>query len=486
MKTPENLVKAVKCLNPRAALLLDTNTIMDYPWLKSYEFAAPGLFLLVVPEVVYSEVMGIAKRKETDQNKRQRAWRTIEAMDQMLGHRVKNGIELANGHWVITVETPARSRFDEMSIEEHLVWKNLGEVDAALLRLASACAEDIPDTRTVLVTKDKDLTRVAGAKGVLTCRLPDLSSTKELEALLPDVRPSEVASIDDITSALDPMKKRPVKIAMTLEGVESGEEYMNARGVGRLAYDGAAYPLRWEYRYKDAEKLDASSLFEMIGKTGDMPIERLDFMGENVEGIPESVRLFACSMLKEAGWADTWTHVQAGLLARASTEKYLRFVWPDGNYSLQSPIARVRIAFAYMEAIHWGFYCCRKNRKLEWAYQSDGQDDGTVDLLEDYFGRCEDLMNLTADNIATYFSTFSHLYQDAFEMYRELADKVGRLRVRRKQAPEGSLDILIDRVPGRPEEGPESGLKWLLDVALDSWSIGQTREGEFTHSPFSM
>ena len=483
MKAPENLVKAVERLDPQAILLLDANTIMEYPRLEKYEIAAPGPFLLVVPRVVIGEVLKISKRKRTDENKRHRALRTIRAMDDVLLPGVENGVKLPNGHLLITAETPTRPKFEDMSIEDHHAWTNEGEVDTALLRLADACAEYVPDTGVVLVTGDKDLKREAILKGVSVCTLSDLRSTKELRALLSNARPSSVAS-NDVDTNIDSTEKRPVKVALTLEQLDGEGEYLIAHGIGRLAYDGKAYPLRWTYRYKDAEKLDAASLFEMIGNTGDMPIERLDFMGENVEGIPDSVRRFACSMLEEAGWPDTWTQVTAGMLARTVTEKNLGSGWLDGSYSLQSPIARVRIAFAYMEAVNWGYYCCRD--KLEWAWQPEGQDEETVDLFYDYFNRCEDLMNLTADNISTYFSTLADLYLDAFEMYRELTDKVGRLRVRTEQTPEEGLRMSIHRVPGKPKDDPESGLKWLLDVALNSWSIRQTREDEFTHSPYSI
>lgn len=59
MKTPENLVKAVKRLEPQAILLLDANTIMDYPQFVSHEIAGAGPFLLVVPQAVDNELLSL-------------------------------------------------------------------------------------------------------------------------------------------------------------------------------------------------------------------------------------------------------------------------------------------------------------------------------------------------------------------------------------------------------------------------------------------
>ena len=489
VKAPQNLVKAVERLNPQAVLLLDTNTIMDYPRLESYEIAAQGPSLLVVPEVAYSEVMNIANRKGTSESKRQKAWRAIHAMDRLLSHNIRNGIELTNGHWVITAKSPPRPKLENMSAEEYLLWKNLKEFDTTLLRLADACVEDIPDTRTVLVTSDKDLTRAARVKGVPACPLPDLRSPEGAERLLADVRPSEVVSVDDIASVLDSAEKRPVKIAMTLEGIDSEGERLIARGIARLAYDGEAYSLRWTYRYTDADKLDATSLLEMIGNTGFMPVENLDFMGKNAETIPEEVRRFACAMLESAGWAQMWHQAEVGALARAAyavidREPGFGFGWLDGNYSLQSPLARARLAFTYMEAVHWGYYC--GGGRLPWAWQSDGKDieDDIKDLYYEYYNRCEDLMNLTTYD----FDTFMSLYRDAFEMYIVLVDKVGKLEFTTEGkfglTQETDVKLSWARARGEPVGDPELGLRWLLNVALDSWPIGHTREEEFSYNPF--
>ena len=74
MEAPENLVEAVNRLKPRAMLLLDTNTIMDAPWLQSYEINAPGPFLVVVPRAVDNELMSV-RRGGKDERTRQKASR---------------------------------------------------------------------------------------------------------------------------------------------------------------------------------------------------------------------------------------------------------------------------------------------------------------------------------------------------------------------------------------------------------------------------
>ena len=63
----------------------------------------------------------------------------------------------------------------------------------------------------------------------------------------------------------------------------------------------------------------------------------------------------------------------------------------------------------------------------------------------------------------TEYKSIGDAYLKAFQAYEALSEQLGD--------PLSNLD---------------SGLKWLLDVAADSWSVGETREEEFTYSPFAL
>ena len=106
MKVPENLVEAVNRLNPRAILILDTQTIMSNPWLNSYQIEAQGRFLLVFPLIVNNQLMSLSLG-DVDQRKSYRARRALKAIDQTIerGNLVK-GIDMGNGRWVITTTAP--------------------------------------------------------------------------------------------------------------------------------------------------------------------------------------------------------------------------------------------------------------------------------------------------------------------------------------------------------------------------------------------
>ena len=492
MKAPENLARATEGLEPQAILILDSNTIMDYPQFLQHEIPGPGPLVFVVPQVVDNELLSLTFHN--DPKTKQKA---LGALSQLQGLYKKgdpaNGIELGDGRLLITVRAPRPTGREGMPLEEDQVQRYLGLVDAALLRLADACKEDIPRAQTVLVTKDKNLTHVAMSCGLSVCTWPELRLHKTVDQLLrpDDQRSGPVQDVDTLfSSSLDPSEKRPVSIAMTLEEIRSEDDYLVAKGYGRLEYDEKDHLFRWTYPYKNAEKLESASLFEMIGKEGGMPIENLDFMGENEERIPEPVRRFACSILEQAGWDNLWDRIVMGMLWRSSEGRndsgivHVGMGWLDESYGLQPPLVRARLAFTYLEAVHWGFYGGRG--RLAWAWQPDGEDEETRDLFCDYFNRCEDLMDLTGANIETSVSAFTSLYADAFEMYKELTEKVGKLKVGQvKHARQGGLDITINRVPGTPEISSERSLKWLLDIALSSWPVGHTREEDFTYSPFA-
>ena len=485
MKAPENLVKAVERLNPQAILLLDTNTLMDNPRLGSYEVAGAGPFLLIIPRVVSNELSVLTMHRDQDKKKKAKG-----ARDRLIGLYRRGdptvGIDVGNSVYVVSAIAPPAALPDDRSLEDDQIWRYLGQVDAALVRLASACVEDLVKTNTVLVTQDKNLTLVAMALGLRVCKLPNLRSPEELGKLLGDDSSGGVADIEAaFASFLETDAERRVSISMTLEEIRSRGDYLIAQGTGRLNYSDENHPFRWMYPYKNAEKSqDLGSLFDMIVNTESMPIENLDFLGENEEGIPEPVRRFACSMLESAGWADLLFRITSGWFARTGEARPFQFgwAWQEGSYCLQSPLARVRLAFIYMEAVYWGFY-------FGLGRLPDAPASGYEDIEDPYFeyrANCEELMKFAADDYDRWFDNFTRAYIEAFEVYRELADREGKMIVKGGLVPEGGARMSFDRVVGEPVEEPESSLKWLLEVALNSWSIGQTRKDEFTYSPYSL
>ena len=137
MKAPENLATATERVEPRAILLLDANTIMDYPQFVSHEIAGPGPFVLVVPQVVDNELLSLTFHN--DPKTKQKA---LSALSQLQGlYRQSNpvsGIDLGNDRWLIVVRAPRPTGSGGMPLEEDQVQRYLGLVDAALLRLVDA------------------------------------------------------------------------------------------------------------------------------------------------------------------------------------------------------------------------------------------------------------------------------------------------------------------------------------------------------------
>ncbi len=122
MKTPENLVKAVERLEPQVILLLDTNTIMDNPRLESYEIAAAGPFLLVVPQVVNNELLGLTFNNDPETK------RKAERAQKHLGNlyergNAADGIDVGNDRWMITVTAPRPTGTKGTPIEDDQIWK---------------------------------------------------------------------------------------------------------------------------------------------------------------------------------------------------------------------------------------------------------------------------------------------------------------------------------------------------------------------------
>ena len=203
MKAPENLVKAVERLKPQAVLLLDTNILMENPRLESYEIAAPVPLLLVIPEVVDNELSGLTFNR--DREKGQKASRALKQLGKSYarGNPVE-GLNLGNDVWMITAKSPRPAGTEGAPLEDDQVLRYLGQVDAALLRLADACTGRLPNTRTVLVTNDKHLTHKARLRGHFVCELRDLLSPEVLVELLGDGVSGGVADIEaELASLVD-------------------------------------------------------------------------------------------------------------------------------------------------------------------------------------------------------------------------------------------------------------------------------------------
>ena len=446
MEVPKNLVEAVSRLEPKAILLLDTNILMNPPRLDSYEIAALGRFLLVVPRVVYNELMAI-KLGPRDKESVRKAFRALKVLDNLyeLDDPV-NGIDIGNGRWLITTDTPPTP--NDITVEDRQVQKNLGTVDAALLRLADACSRNLLDPPTLLVTGDKNLTGVARSQGLIVCQLSSLRSPGALKDLLID---------DDTFLLLDPDEERSVKIEMTLEELRSGGDYLIASGIGHLTYDDERYWFRWTFPYRNigmawearvAEERDEHSDARFPGNWrpyyGDdpfwdilggvvMPLENVDFMGEG-ERIPEPARRLVCSMLESAAGYEGQLH---------------------------PPHVHVRLVLSFLMSMEWGPHNSTYFEELRCqGLKSQEEADVYTDLCERHNQHVRSLLDGTVES-------FGGTYRRAFELREALNAQLG------EELEEDG--VLRELAPG---------LASLLDDALDAWSVGGTREEEFTYHPF--
>ena len=442
MKTPENLVKAVERLEPQTILLLDTNTIMDNPRLESYEIAAARPFLLVVPQVVDNELLGLTFNN--DPETRRKAERARKHLGNLYERgNAANGIDVGNDRWVMTVRAPRPAGPENTPIEEDQIRRYLGQVDAALLRLADACAEDISDTRAVLVTKDKNLTHVARSRGLAVFSLPKLRSREALDKLLTDDRTDGVQNIDDhFSSLLDSNEERPVKVAIKLEGLRSEGDYLIASGIGSLTYDEQRHPFRWTFPYRNVGKAeDFDSMWEMAQDAGSMPVDNIDFMGAG-EKIPEHVRRLVCTILE-------------------GSASYAAGPGP----SLQSPRTQVRLSLGFIMGMEWGSYIPTEHLPKQNYPELFSRD---PDELEAYDRICarhnqyiQSLLDGTTENVGgTYIKAFR---------CREQLDSLLGLE------PPGDESVTANL---------EAGLSGIIFDALDTWSVGETQERELAYSPF--
>ena len=427
MEAPENLVDAVSRLRPTAILLLDTNTIMDTPRLESYEIAAPGPFLVVVPIVVYHELMG-KKLGHRDQHGRQKASQALKAIDDLYARgNAQQGIELSGDRRLISVQSPK----EEESVEDGQARRNFGKVDAALLRLSIACAQDCPDTPTLLVTSDKNLARSARAHGLTVCRLHDLRSSEELGNKLRHAGLVAAPELD-ILSLLDLEEERTARVTMTLEEIRSEGDYLIARGAGLLRDEGR-YQFRWTFPYKDYVSRHGELDYTV------MPSENLDFMAAD-EQITEPVRNGICGLLEDS--------VAPPFPAR----------------SLLSPRNHMRVTLSFLLEMEWGYFGPINEMSRLRGINLDEEDAAKYDDLRQRHNQHEQsLLDGTA-------SSFAEAYRSMFELRVELLDLLG--------AQEWSEETSVTA-------DLETGLISFLDDVLDAWSVGETREEEFPFTPFA-
>ena len=444
MNVPQNLVNAVNHIRPQAILLLDTNTVMRPPRLESYEIAAEGPFLLVVPHLVAGmggELTSIELGNH-NKSKREMASRARKYLGQLYERGdPKAGINLGSGRWLITVYTP---KPDPDSLEDQRARKWLGPVDSALLRLARACVQDRLDTRTLLITHDKSLTdHAAKAEYLSVCQLRDLRSSETLGKMLLDAsRPEKPDTPSPFKEFVNSDEERPVKIAMTLEELRSDGDYIIARGTGHLTDGEERYPFRWTFpyqnlaRYKDLSTVDIHEFNEMMV----MPIDNIDFMGVG-ERITESAKRLVCNTLEESGgWTDTGQSLQ-------SPQTVLRF-----NIKLHTAMGIMKSGWE-----RWGAEYLTAKISPENVGRFD-------ELFDQHLQLRQSLTDGTAGSIG-------RIYQQLFQVI-------------------GELEVLLG---GHPDEYEYNEYDWdletalieFLDDALGTWSVGETREAEGTYPTFA-
>lgn len=433
MQVPENLISAVDRIQPRAVLLLDTNTIMDAPQLDSYEIRADGAFLLVIPRASDLELIRLAKGSADKQTRRKaaRAQSNLRRLYKQGNSDV--GIELRDGRWLITVDVPRTA--DSPTLEEELVQRALGKVDAGLLRLARACAAHLPYFPSALITRDTDLTHVAIGLGLSALPVSSLRSAELMTRLLGDVHIAETPTINDFKDMLNADEERSVKVTMTLEELRSEAGLLIARGSGHLTYDGEQFWFRWTFPYENLAK--HKRIWETgVGPDEDpvMPLQNLDFIGAD-EKLPDGVKRHICGILEDSGRCPGWE-------------------WETEGWTLQSPLTALRYSLLFHTSM--GMMRGDINPHVKELYD------------QTYYNLMESILKGTAANLGV-------AYRSAFQLQEDT-----------EEAEMG--DVLDDSEDYETKYGVsdlETSLIELLDAALGTWSVGETREEEFTYTPFA-
>ena len=429
MQAPDNLVKAVERIQPRAVLLLDTNTVMDAPQLDSYEVNSEGQFLLVIPQLSYSELMSLSKGGRDNQTRR-KADRALRILYRYFEQGKPDlGIQLGDGRWFITVETPSPPQ--TLTLEQERFERKLGKVDSALLRLGKGCETHLPNSASVLITRDKNLTGVVKISGLSACPLQSLRSAEFMTSLLGDVRIGETRILEEIDDMLTSGEEIPVKVAMTLEELRSEGALRIARGFGQLIYDGERFPFHWTFPYEDLGK--HMRLWEIGVPSNEMgmPLGNLTFVGDG-ERVPDTVKRIACRMLEDS--AD----------------------WASGR-SLQSPLTTLRFALLF----HSSMAMMRGELGI---YRDEARQQPPI--RERYDRRDKLIKSILAGEA----ENVGDAYRSAFQLEEEMDEILGYEEEYDNKS--GLLDL-------------ETSLIELLSTALGTWSVGETREEDFTHTPFA-
>ena len=444
MEAPQNLVDAVNRIKPRVILVLDTNVIMKFPWLDRLKTSASGPFLLVVPILVDGELVRL--RKDKDEQTRKKASRAHWVTSKLYKQgNPPTGIELGNDRWLITVSAPASAGFNVL--EDEQARSDKGKVDAALLRMTATYTQDFPNVSTLFVTEENDLRRIADiSDGLSACKLSELRSSGTFENISREIGPSRLPDVDEAVAALlDADNERQVRIAITLEELRSeSDDLLVARGSGRLTYDGNRFPFRWTFPYQN---LAIYNLLEddvpVDTESAVMPLENVDFMGADNE-IPEGVSRFVCSMLEDA----------------------------YASQDLQSPITKVRASMLFYT--HMG---TTRGGALIYDSLSDMQKQGKK---EEGIRRYEELRISHDRHVKSLYDgsakSVSETYRSAFQSSENLDSFWTG----------GTVDDEYDEDEYDWDNwNVELSLMWFLDEALSAWTVGETREAEYTYRPFA-
>ena len=435
MEAPKNLVDAVSRLKPQVILVLDTNVVMNNPRLDLYGNEVPTPFILVVPHVVELELRGL-KRGSKDKGTREKASRALDSLATLYAQGdASTGIDLGCCRWLISVNVP--KNMDSNAQVERLIHKKLGNADAALLKLAEICQNEFLDVLTVLVTEDQSLTLVAILKEQSVFSYSDLQSSGALEELLGTTRPSKVRDLD-ISELIDFDEERPVKIALTLEELRSDRDYLIGRGSGRLTDGEERYPFRWTFPYQNLAFFNFSKdEIPLSSEYAVMPLENVDFMGAD-EGIPEGVRRYVCSMLEDA----------------------------YESKDFQSPITKVRSSMLFNT--HMGI--TRGGVPFDYPLSEEQKQGRKPEEAEKY----EELRIAHNQHVSSLFDGSADNIGEAYRTAFQLSEAIDSLWG-------SSLDEDYDEF----NWNVELSLIEFLNVALEAWVVGETREAEYTFRPFA-
>ena len=290
---------------------------------------------------------------------------------------------------------------------------------------------------TVLITEDQFLTLVALLKEQSVFSFCDLQYSGALEVKLSTARLSKVRD-HDISELIGSDEKRAVKIAITLEELRSEGDDLVARGSGSLTYDGKRFPFRWTFPYQNMAIYNLSEDdIPLSTETAVMPLENVDFMGGE-EGIPEDVRRFVCSMLEDA----------------------------YESKDLQSPITKVRSSMLFNT--HMGI--TRGGVTFDYPLseeQKQGKKPEDAERYEKLRIEHNRHVNSLFDGSAI---NLGEAYRTAFQLSEEIDSLWG-----------GALDEDYDEF----NWSVELSLIEFLDVALEAWVVGDTREETFPYRPFA-